>query len=477
MRYAFINNFEQILAQAVADTDTTITLDGGGSQMSNASADLVYVLTLFHVDSNGNETAREIVHVTGVSGDTLTVERAKEGTTAQAWAVGDGVSQRLTAEVLGRYELLPRLPADHDAEAIRWVGLDHDMSKLTPTGLQYWAADTLVIGQAPELYDGASEYWGGSTVVGSWAIGRGSGVTAVGAYAGSPYGDDCDESTALGAYAVAAALGATAVGAMPEAFGEKSIAIGYDAAVGSQSGDPQADGMGAIAAGAGASATKNYGVALGAGASASGVEAVAVGRQSGASADYAGALGPASAATAVRASAFGVFARASAVESVALGPGPDTTLEGGMTMGALPYVAKVPVSAGWESGYTSPAACRQSAAQVVLATHALDLTTAGDTVTLDMPANAMLFIDSIDVVIVASDTAGGSPEISVGPDDVTPAAYLASTPVTKTAVGGRESHTPLVADGVTSLRVATAVAGTGTTYQAKIVFRGYVMEL
>lgn len=140
------------------------------------------------------------------------------------------------------------------------------------------------------------------------------------------------------------------------------------------------------------------------------------------------------------------------------------------TSGATPVQAQ----AALDDIYAQLADVKGSTA---LLTAALDLTVAGAAVTLSLPANVVTLPDAFDVVIVESDTPGGTPEIQIGPDDVTPAAYLAATPVTKTAVGGRETHTPLVTDGITALRVSVVTAGTGTAYKVKVVARGYVMEI
>ena len=88
----------------------------------------------------------------------------------------------------------------------------------------------------------------------------------------------------------------------------------------------------------------------------------------------------------------------------------------------------------------------------------------------------MMFVDAFDVVIVEASGATGAPEIQIGPDDADPADYLAATVITKTAMGGRETFEPLTSDGVTTLRVSVVTAGTGTL-SAKVVVRGYVMEI
>ncbi|MGM0703891.1 MAG: hypothetical protein ACQEUG_16035 [Pseudomonadota bacterium] len=488
MRFAFINNFEQILAQAVSDTDTTITLDGGGSQMSDASADLVYVLTLFRVDNDGNETAREIVHVTGAEGDVLTVERAQEGTTAQAWAVGEGVSQRLTAGVLGVFTTAADQVQGGTDSAISGeygiaIGASSESAAAYATALGPWASATgensLALGYASA--DGLNAIALGEEASASEdntvAIGRGdSGATA------SATGALAMQGTAQAERAISCGFGSRAgsvegicVGA--GSYCERGIFsavseedFGLQVMVGS---DAYVEGHASTYLGAGGYVGADWVTAIGASLVGAGPRCVAAGFESGVDQDSPDGI------------AIGGNASVeNAPGGISIGSAAKSTVPGGMQVNALSYLpaeysrpTQLPSGEFTSDPALPPAVAQQSSQQVVIATAPFDLTDDTAAVTLDLPPGTRLFVDSIDVVIVASDGAGGDPEIQVGPDDQDPADYLGSTPVTKTSVGGRESHDPLVADGVTTLRVATAVAGAGTTYQAKVVFRGYVMEL
>lgn len=74
------------LAKAISPTDTTIKLPtGAGLNFAPLAAGEWFDLTL----TNGE--IREVVKVTAVNGDTLTVQRAQDGTTAQSWALGQCV--------------------------------------------------------------------------------------------------------------------------------------------------------------------------------------------------------------------------------------------------------------------------------------------------------------------------------------------------------------------------------------------------
>ncbi|WP_168709197.1 hypothetical protein [Halomonas borealis] len=547
MRYGFINNFEQILAGAASDTAIEITLDGGGSQIGDAAVDLVYVLTLFRTDNNGNETDREVVHVTGVSGDTLTVARAQEGTTAQAWAAGDGVSHRLTAGVLSEGFLVPGDLDPYVLSNAKAVAIGDGASTFDPE----WS-NTVAVGREAEgsgsagvvigynayidsststseefkEYDfdglviiGSGAYAGGSNNVDGFnsysvAVGYGtsshdSNTVSMGYYAeakflrsvaiGAEAVGGAKSSVALGNKAESLAEGATATGSMAKAIADNAvavgntvaatetncIAIGYQSQAGSY--DPPAHSApNAVCVGANSGAWGNHSVCVGSDA---GVQLVfggiAIGGWSSTD-NYGGtAVGVDGHAYADYGTSLGYGAATSAKEGVALGVMAEANVEGGLQINALSYVPSEYASASVETSPSNPDgldlsaanSTRQSASQVVIASAPIDLTTVSDTAVVDLPSGAMLFIDSVDVVIAGSDAAGGSPEIQVGTDSGTPADLLAATVVGKTAVGSRETHAPLISDGVTTVRAEVVTAGSGTAYQAKVVVRGYVMEL
>lgn len=83
--FVFVNNFSTTLAAALTSTATTVTLASSTGLPTLASGQIM-PLTL-----NDAATGQiyEILYVTAISGATLTIERAQEGTAAQAWAIGD----------------------------------------------------------------------------------------------------------------------------------------------------------------------------------------------------------------------------------------------------------------------------------------------------------------------------------------------------------------------------------------------------
>ena len=99
MTRLFTNNASAILVVDVSSSDTTLVVGSGqGSKFPNPSALDYAILTLTQAGST--ETAWEEVKLTGVSGDSLTVVRAQEGSTNVPWASGDKVELRITAELL-----------------------------------------------------------------------------------------------------------------------------------------------------------------------------------------------------------------------------------------------------------------------------------------------------------------------------------------------------------------------------------------
>lgn len=102
-KMVFTNNASSLLAASITDSDLSLQVASGeGALFPSPGASEYFVIAL--VNSDGD---LEICHCTSRTGDLLTIERAKEGTTAQAWTNGQArVELRLTAGVMG--ELLQK---------------------------------------------------------------------------------------------------------------------------------------------------------------------------------------------------------------------------------------------------------------------------------------------------------------------------------------------------------------------------------
>ena len=94
MAYKFINNFETALTSAITAAATSMTV-ANAAGLSLTSGE-VYRLTI----QNADASLYELVDVTAISGNTLTIERGKESSTVQDWAAGSVVLCGVTAQLL-----------------------------------------------------------------------------------------------------------------------------------------------------------------------------------------------------------------------------------------------------------------------------------------------------------------------------------------------------------------------------------------
>ena len=92
--FVFANNINTTLASPVSPSATTITLASSANLPASPPAGEYLAITLQDAATRLNF---EIVYVTAISGATLTVVRAQEGTTALSWLVGDYVFSGPTA--------------------------------------------------------------------------------------------------------------------------------------------------------------------------------------------------------------------------------------------------------------------------------------------------------------------------------------------------------------------------------------------
>ena len=97
MAVKFSNNGKTTLSAGITSSATSISVTDGSVFPTLGSGDSFY-MTL--EDGSGNN---EIVSVTAVSTNTLTVTRAQEGTTARAFSSGDKAENRLTAAGLNSF--------------------------------------------------------------------------------------------------------------------------------------------------------------------------------------------------------------------------------------------------------------------------------------------------------------------------------------------------------------------------------------
>lgn len=92
--FVFANNINTTLASAASNSDTTLTL-ASSTGLPTLTSGQIMPLTL---NDAATGLVYEIVYVTAISGATLTVERAQEGTGAQSWSIGDYAFSTNTAD-------------------------------------------------------------------------------------------------------------------------------------------------------------------------------------------------------------------------------------------------------------------------------------------------------------------------------------------------------------------------------------------
>ncbi|WP_165681097.1 hypothetical protein [Metapseudomonas otitidis] len=98
-RPLLINNWAARLQAPLGPAGLTLTVEADkAAALGNLAGGDYYVLTLT-ADDAGDDDSGEIVRVEAIAGGVLTVQRAQEGTAAQAWPAGTRLSARWTAGV------------------------------------------------------------------------------------------------------------------------------------------------------------------------------------------------------------------------------------------------------------------------------------------------------------------------------------------------------------------------------------------
>lgn len=107
MKQLFVNNVATALVGDLAAGDGVLTVANGAALPTPAAGEF-FLLTLILLDTNGNEVDWEIIKVTARSGNTLTIDRHQEGTSAREWLDGTLVEARLTAGGMnGKEDVIP----------------------------------------------------------------------------------------------------------------------------------------------------------------------------------------------------------------------------------------------------------------------------------------------------------------------------------------------------------------------------------
>jgi hypothetical protein len=115
MAVKFANNVSTTLSSAINASQTTISVTDASGLPALSSGDYVY-LTL---DSNDSSPTLEVVKVTAISSNSLTVVRGRDGTTASSFSSGAKVELRITAagldDISSQAQSAAELAADNES--------------------------------------------------------------------------------------------------------------------------------------------------------------------------------------------------------------------------------------------------------------------------------------------------------------------------------------------------------------------------
>ena len=102
MTFLYENNAAGTLSAPITAGSAALTLNPGqASLFPNPTAPDTFFATLTDA---ATETLIEIVSVTAVSGNVMSITRAQDGTSAQSWNTGDILSQRVVAAELRQWQ-------------------------------------------------------------------------------------------------------------------------------------------------------------------------------------------------------------------------------------------------------------------------------------------------------------------------------------------------------------------------------------
>lgn len=116
MGIKFSNNAKTTLSAALTSSATSCTVTDASVFPTIGSYDYFYMT----LEEAGSSPAIEVVKVTAVSSNTLTITRAQDGTTAAAFASGDKAELRLTTkgleDVVNNSEVVTTAPSASDGD-------------------------------------------------------------------------------------------------------------------------------------------------------------------------------------------------------------------------------------------------------------------------------------------------------------------------------------------------------------------------
>jgi hypothetical protein len=198
----FANNATSTIAGSVSNVATTVNVSAGtGALFPSPGAGEYFVMTFTDAATG---LLNEIVHVTARSSDTMTIVRAREGTTALNWSAGDLASNLVTAgtmdgmaqvdETSGR--LLGTMVLSSGGGVFLPPGTNSIIVEGTGGGAGGGAADVTGSGEFAAAPGGGSGGWGKvrvssglTSLVATIGAGGAGGVIGVSGGNGGPGGD------------------------------------------------------------------------------------------------------------------------------------------------------------------------------------------------------------------------------------------------------------------------------------------------
>ena len=177
------NNATSTLASGITDVATSLSVQSGDATLfPSLSTDEWFPITV--IDSSGN---MELMRVTARTGAVLTVTRAQEGTTAQAFDAGSRVDLRLTAagalsipEAAVTGATAKTTPADADLVGLIDSAANYVMKKLTWANIKT-ALQTFFDSRYLQLTDaslvGSIGYFATSTPPSGWVKANGAALS------------------------------------------------------------------------------------------------------------------------------------------------------------------------------------------------------------------------------------------------------------------------------------------------------------
>ena len=140
----FANNAISALSASITSTATTLNLNAGtGAIFPQLTAGQSFILSLTDA---ATESKKEIMLCTAISGDTLTVTRGQEGTTAQSWLAGDIAANVPTAGTM-QY-ILQQISAMQASSPIVGSTLDLYMAMQSPSSSAHFTANKVIVAQS-----------------------------------------------------------------------------------------------------------------------------------------------------------------------------------------------------------------------------------------------------------------------------------------------------------------------------------------